>query len=126
MTVHLRQPAYTGYLYVDYYVIDGTVIHLFPNRREPESGRAIEARNAIRVGERIDPPWLIGPPFGQELITVISSPVPLYEGELPETEPASVYLPRLQQLMQANQQEPKLTASFLFLQTQPAKQEARQ
>jgi hypothetical protein len=125
VTVDLRQSAYDGYVYVDYYVIDGTVIHLLPNTREPSSGQPVSAGGSLRLGE-INPPWLIGPPFGQELVTIISSPVPLYPGELPQTEPASEYLPRLRRLIETNMQEQRLSANFLFLQTQPARLGANQ
>jgi type IV/VI secretion system ImpK/VasF family protein len=125
VTVDLRQSNTDGYIYVDYYVIDGTVIHLLPNSREPASGHAVPAGGALRLGE-INPPWLIGPPFGQELITIVSSPVPLYQGELPQTEPAADYLPRLRQMIEARAQEQHLSANFLFLQTQAAKLGASQ
>jgi hypothetical protein len=125
--VQLAQPNYDGYLYVDYYVIDGTVVHMFPNPREPDSGVAFRAGTRPRVGERIECAedrkqgcrWKIGPPFGQELITVVASPVPLYQGTLPETEPAGQYLERLREMVEANKQDPRFAASFLFLQTQP-------
>lgn len=125
--VQLAQPSYDGYLYVDYYVIDGTVVHMFPNAREPDSGAVFRAGARPRVGERIECaedrkqmcPWKIGPPFGQELITVVASPAPLYRGTLPEAEPAEQYLKRLREMVEANKQDPRFAASFLFLQTQP-------
>jgi hypothetical protein len=65
--------------------------------------------------------WVVGAPFGQELITVISSPVPLYEGSLPTVDKAADYLPRLRQMLEANRNNPKLAATFLFMQTEPAR-----
>lgn len=119
VTVKLRQPDFDGYLYVDYYTVDGTVIHLYPNRREPDSGRRILAGEDFNIGERIAEGWLVGPPFGQELITVMASPTPLYESERSEFEPASTYLPRLRELLEAQRANGKLVADFMFLQTEP-------
>ncbi len=124
--VQLTQPNYDGYLYVDYYVIDGTVVHMFPNTREPDSGARFRAGSKLLVGEKVRCAddakkvcaWTIGKPFGQELITVVASPVPLYQGTLPETESASQYLPRLREIVEANKQDPRFAASFLFLQTE--------
>ena len=119
VTVKLLQANYDGYLYVDYYTVDGSVIHLYPNKREPESGRLIRSAEQFNVGEKIPEGWLVGPPFGQELITVVSSPTPLYAAERAEYEPASTYLPRLRELLDTNQGNEKLAANFLFLQTEP-------
>jgi len=119
VTVKLRQPDFDGYLYVDYYTVDGTVIHLYPNRREPDSGRRILAGEDFNVGERIAEGWLVGPPFGQELITVMAAPSTLYDSERPEFEPASTYLPRLRELLEAQRANDKLVADYLFLQTEP-------
>lgn len=119
VVVKLVQANYDGYLYVDYYTVDGSVIHLYPNLREPESGRLVKAGEQFNVGEKSPEGWIVGPPFGQELITVISSPTPLYSGELPEYEPASSYLPKLRSLLDAQPGNDSLAAHFLFLQTEP-------
>ena len=119
VTVKLGQADYDGYLYVDYYTVDGSVIHLYPNKREPENGRLIRAGEQFNVGEKIPEGWIVGPPFGQELITVVSSPSPLYTAERPEYEPASAYLPKLREFLDAHQGNDKLAANFLFLQTEP-------
>ena len=119
VTVKLGQADYDGYLYVDYYTVDGSVIHLYPNKREPENGRLIRAGEQFNVGEKIPEGWIVGPPFGQELITVVSSPTPLYAAERPEYEPASAYLPKLREFLDAHRGNDKLAANFLFLQTEP-------
>ena len=115
----LNQANYDGYLYVDYYTVDGSVIHLYPNKREPDSGRLVRAHEQFNVGEASPEGWIVGPPFGQELITVISSPTPLYQGELPEYEPASSYLTQLRNLLETQVGNDTLAAHFLFLQTEP-------
>src|SRR3546814_1592557 len=78
--VQLVQAGYDGYLYVDYYTVEGQVVHLYPNPGEPDSGRVLRGGERFNVGESART-WSVGPPFGQELITVISSPTPLYRSE---------------------------------------------
>ena len=119
VTVKLAQADYDGYLYVDYYTVDGSVIHLYPNKREPESVRLIRSGEQFNVGEKIPEGWIVGPPFGQELITVVSSPTPLYASERPEYEPASTYLPKLREFLEAQRGNDRVAANFLFLQTEP-------
>ena len=62
-----------------------------------------------------------GATVGQELITVISSPTPLYAEELPEIQTAEDYLPKLRQMLEANRGNAKLSATYLFMQTEPAR-----
>lgn len=120
VTVKLAQAAYDGYLYVDYYSVDGQVAHIYPHPREPNSGRQIRAGEQFNVGEA-GLLITVGSPFGQELITVIASPTPLFQGNPPaEIESVRDYLPRLKQLIEANRGNPKLSAEFLFMQTEPA------
>src|SRR3546814_5440218 len=116
--VQLVQAGYDGYLYVDYYTVEGQVVHLYPNPGEPDSGRVLRGGERFNVGESART-WSVGPPFGQELITVISSPTPLYQGERPEFEEARVYLPALRGLLDAQAANPRLAANFLLLQTEP-------
>jgi type IV/VI secretion system ImpK/VasF family protein len=116
--VKLHQADFDGYLYVDYYTVDGQVIHLYPNRREPDSGRLINAGEVFTVGERIAEGWEVGPPFGQEMISVIAVDKPLYPAERAEFEPASDYLPYLRGLLGARHDDANLLSDFLFLQTE--------
>ncbi len=120
VTIKVTQPNYEGYLYVDYYFVDGNMAHIFPHENEPDSGRMVRAGETLVIGDTPEG-WEVGPPFGQELITVISSPVPLYEGQLPNDEKAEHYLPRLKQMLEQNRDNRKLAATFLFMQTEPAR-----
>jgi len=69
---------------------------------------------------------VVCPPLGQELITVISSPTPLYSEALPETEAAKDYLPKLRRMLDANRGNAKLASAYLFMQTEPAEGADRQ
>lgn len=119
--VKLKQANYDGYLYVDYYTVDGGVAHIYPNAGEPDSGRMIRALEQFEVGATPSKTWTVSPPFGQELITVIASPTPLYSEELPEIQTAQDYLPKLRQMLDANRGNAKLVATYLFMQTEPAR-----
>lgn len=119
--VKLQQANYDGYLYVDYYTVNGAVAHMYPNDGEPDSGRLIQSAEQFEVGATPSKTWTVSAPFGQELITVIASPTPLYEEALPEIQTAEEYLPRLRQMLDANRGNAKLSATYLFMQTEPAR-----
>ena len=117
----LQQANYDGYVYVDYFTVTGQVAHMYPNVGEPDSGRLIRSSEQFEVGATPSKTWTVAPPFGQELITVISSPTPLYPEPLPEIQTAEEYLPRMRQMLEANKGNGKLVATYLFMQTEPAR-----
>ena len=119
ITVKVTEPNYEGYLYVDYYTVTGDVAHIFPHPQETESGRTFGSSEQLTIGEE-GRGWVVCPPLGQELITVISSPTPLYTEALVESESAKDYLPKLRQMLDANRGNAKLAAAYLFMQTEPA------
>jgi type IV/VI secretion system ImpK/VasF family protein len=118
--VKLIQANHDGYLYVDYYTVEGEVFHLFPNPSEPLSGQLIPASREIDVGRSPDGSIHIDAPYGQELITVTSSPNPIYPGVRQPIEPAKAYLPILKQGIESNRSSDKLVADFMTVQTEPA------
>ena len=118
--VKINQANFDGYIYVDYYFVDGNMVHIFPHPNEPDSGRLIKAGEQIEIGHTPEG-WVVGAPYGQELITVITSPTPLYEGILSDSGKAEEYLPRLRQMLDANKGNAKLAATYLFMQTEPAR-----
>ncbi|MEO6800595.1 MAG: DotU/TssL family secretion system protein [Rhodanobacter sp.] len=124
MIVRLTQANHDGYLYVDYYTVEGQVIHLLPNQLEPRSGQLIPASQQIDVGQSgvAGGGWItIDAPFGQELITVVASPTPIYPGTREAMEPAKDYLPLLKQAIAANRGNDKFLADFMTIQTEPAR-----
>jgi eukaryotic-like serine/threonine-protein kinase len=81
--------AFDGYLYVDYFDREGNVIHLLPARDNPN--------NELRAGQRVrvgSDQYVIGPPFGPDLVVAISSPTPLFPLRT-DLETADFYLPVL-------------------------------
>jgi type IV/VI secretion system ImpK/VasF family protein len=126
IVVKLQQANYDGYLYVDYYTVNGAVAHIYPNAGEPDSGRLLQSGEQFEVGATRTKTWTVCPPLGQELITVIASPTPLYTDALEEIQTAQDYLPKLKQILAANAGNPKVTAAYLFMQTEPAEGAAKQ
>lgn len=118
--VNLQNANYDGYVYVDYWFVDGNMAHIYPHRNEPESGRLIQSGERFMVGDT-EEGWVVSAPFGQELITVITSPTPLYDSELEPVQKAEDYLPKLKQMLDANRGNAKLAATYLFMQTEPAR-----
>ncbi|AKC85910.1 DotU family type IV/VI secretion system protein [Pseudoxanthomonas suwonensis] len=116
--VKLVNADYDGYLYVDYWSVEGGVLHLFPNPGEPDSGRLLGAGEQFNVGAA-QAIWEVGPPFGQELITVVSSPVPLYPGQRDQYEEARDYLPALRAMLEGGDE--RIGAGFMIMQTEPAR-----
>lgn len=119
ITVKVTAPNHDAYLYVDYYTVTGDVAHIFPHPQESESGRILGSSEQLTIGEE-GRGWVVCPPLGQELITVISSPTPLFADALPEAESAKDYLPKLRRMLDANRGNATLAAAYLFMQTEPA------
>ena len=117
--VKLQQANYDGYLYVDYYTVNGYVAHIYPNAGEPDSGRQLRAMEQFEVGATPTKTWTVCAPYGQELITVIASPSPLHREALEEIQSAQDYLPKLRRMLEDNRGNAKLVASHFFMQTEP-------
>lgn len=122
LVVKLTQANLEGYVYVDYYTVEGKVIHLYPNEREPGSEAKFPARSQFDIGAggAGGNPWIrIGSPFGQELVTVITSPEPLYQGLRGDMEPAAGYLADLHKIVDAHRTDPSFLADYMVIQTEP-------
>lgn len=122
LIVKLAQANHDGYVYVDYYTVDGDVIHLFPNQREPGSQAKLPARTQFDIGAggANGQPWIkVGSPFGQELVSVISSPEQLYQGLRDDKEPAAKYLAELHPLVDQKRTDQGLIADYMVIQTEP-------
>ncbi len=111
-------PLYRSYLYVDYLFRNGYVVHLLPNRR---SGPVrLDAGERLSLGK--DGDWIVSPPFGQEMIAVISSPVPLFADTRQVQEFDADYLAALNERLKAESTGTEgrpVTADFVFITTKP-------
>nr|WP_246500854.1 DUF4384 domain-containing protein [Azospirillum rugosum] len=99
LVLDIVAPDFPAHLQVDYYTADGNVVHLLPNPLET-SGR-VESRAVRRLGDRKSGGrfWTIGPPFGDELVVVVASALPLFPTPRPEAEAAADYLPELKRVL---------------------------
>jgi serine/threonine protein kinase len=73
---------------VDYFEADGNVVHLLPNAKARDN-RA-PARYTATVGSLGN--WMIGAPFGNEIVALVTTPAPLFDAPRPEVEPSADYL----------------------------------
>ena len=105
-----------AHVQVDYFTVDGGVVHLLPNPLEPVA--QLDTGATRRLGERNGQTrfWTIGPPFGHELIVVVVSGAPLFPVPRPEAEPAAAYLPELKRALAEPGAEGALAAA-LFIAT---------
>ena len=118
LVLNVSAPLYRSYLYVDYHFHDGYVVHLLPEQR---SGPVrLDAGEWLAMGEAGE--WVVSPPFGQEMIAVIASPVPMFADIREGHESDGDYLAALNQRLKADSTGTEgrpVTADFLFITTKP-------
>jgi hypothetical protein len=88
LIVDVTTPGYDSYVYVDYYVLDGSVVHMVPGPRA--KANQAPPHYTATIGGSGD--WIVSKPFGTELVVLLVSPVPLFDGLRPESEPRADYL----------------------------------
>ncbi len=118
--VDIKTPGYDAYVYVDYYVLDGNVAHLVPNPRA--LAHQAPANYTVTVGSLGN--WVVSKPFGTELIVLLVTPVPVFDGVRPEIESRSDYLRAVEkQLAQiaAKYGKEKITVDFVRITTKARK-----
>ncbi|HHM04257.1 MAG TPA: serine/threonine protein kinase [Gammaproteobacteria bacterium] len=108
-------PDFPATTYVDYFTLDGGVAHLLP---PPDGAPATTPAGAtIAVGSS-GRRWEIAPPFGREMVAIISTAPPLWDRPRPEFEDAHAYLQALKQAL--SQGGPtQLSAHYAFIVTRP-------
>ena len=107
---------YDGYLRVDYYTADGSVMHLNSGKGQ----RRVPAGKTVELGRDIPASWLVAPPFGTVLLTALSSPMPFGDPvDRPPFELASSYLQQLRESLATGERGARLIADFVFLETTP-------
>jgi len=88
LIVDLMTPAFESYVYVDYYMLDGSVVHLVPNARSRDN--QAPANYTATIGTMGD--WVVGKPFGSEMIVLTVAPAPLFDAPRPDSEAKPEYL----------------------------------
>jgi len=91
LVVDVSTPGYDSYVNLDYYVLDGSVVHMVPGPRAKDN--QAPPHYSATIGSGGD--WVISKPFGQELVVSLITPVPLFETPRPESESRADYLQAL-------------------------------
>ena len=118
LVVKITTPPYESYVNLDYYSLDGGVVHMVPGPRiEANEAPPNYAATIGDLGE-----WTIAEPFGAELVVVLNTPKPLFEKPREEVEKSADYLvalrDRLQELGRESGRD-KITADFVVINTRP-------
>jgi hypothetical protein len=92
LMVDVTTPNTQSYMAVDYFVLDGHVVHLLPNAAERET--LAPPRHTVTVGNLGN--WMIGAPFGTEMLVLLTTPVPLFDSLRPDAEAGPGYLRALE------------------------------
>jgi len=92
LMVDVTTPNVQSHIAVDYFVLDGNVVHLLPNAAERET--LAPPRHTVTVGNLGN--WMIGAPFGTEMLVLLATPVPLFDKPRPDAEAGADYLRALE------------------------------
>ena len=120
LVLDVATPAWDSYVYVDYFSSDGGVVHLVPSPRL----RANQAPASYTATIGGAGNWVVSKPLGTDMIVLLATPAPLFEGLRPEAEHAQDYLRVLEkQLAQldAKHGRDRIVADFLQITTKPRK-----
>ena len=122
LVLSLRAPDLDSYLYVDYFMLDGSVVHQFPvtasqqERQPPFKDFPLGEGGGARQ-------WQIAPPFGSEMLVAIAAQDPLFDAPRPELDASKEYLPALTQALQQARTKGSLVLAYLQpITTSPATQ----
>jgi len=116
LVIDITTPGYDSYVNVDYYVLNGSVVHLVPSNRERDN--QAPPNYAATIGSMGE--WVIGKPFGTEMIVLLVTPAPLFDGMRPPSEPRAAYLAaiaRQLKLFEAKYGEGRIAADFVQITT---------
>ena len=93
LVVSITTPPFETFVTVDYFVLDGSVLHMVPGPRA--RANQAPANYAATIGGMGN--WIIARPFGTEMIALVVTPAPLFDAVRQETEPKAAYLKAMEQ-----------------------------
>ncbi|WP_395064780.1 protein kinase [Paraburkholderia silvatlantica] len=116
LIVDITTPHYESYVNVDYFALDGSVVHLVPSNVERDN-QAPPGFSATVGGSGY---WLVDKPFGTEMIVLLITPAPLFDGLRPASESRTAYLAAVEQQlkqMEAHYGTGRIVADFVQITT---------
>jgi predicted Ser/Thr protein kinase len=126
----VQMPGYGAYLVVDYFVHDGTVTHLYPNKDDPAANNvklkfAERAQAAMSDKRGSFLGWQVYDPYGRDLIIAIASSSPVMGirpvDDATKSEPSAPYLADLTAaLAEAKRRGDRISVDALVLDTAQA------
>ncbi|MEX3812281.1 protein kinase [Paraburkholderia sp. BR13439] len=122
LVVDLKAPPFDSFATVDYYQLDGHVVHMVPSRLWPDN--QMQANGGPYTIGSTAGDWTVSKPFGSEMVVLVVTPVPLFDKLRPESEARADYLRALEtRLKQIGGQygQDRLLADFAPITTKPAK-----
>lgn len=116
LVLGLTAPSFDAYLYVDYFQLDGGVVHMLPGTSTPNKRYPAGQRFTIGEPQKGGKQWQVQPPFGTELIVILASRDPLFQTPRPEVESARDYLLALRETI-ARSNKDWLAADHFYITT---------
>ncbi|MDH6151925.1 MULTISPECIES: serine/threonine-protein kinase [Paraburkholderia] len=121
LVVDLKAPPFDSFATVDYYQLDGHVVHMVPSHLWPDNQMQANG-GPYTIGSNAGD-WTVSKPFGSEMVVLMVTPVPLFDKLRPESEARADYLralaTRLKQIGGQYGQD-HLLADFAPITTRPA------
>jgi len=118
LVVEIKTPSYESYVNVDYYSLDGGVVHMIPGPRARDN--QAPPNYSATIGDLGE--WTVSKPFGEEMVAVLMTPEPLFEQLRAEYETKTEYLAAVQEQLERiakKSGKDKITADFVVINTKP-------
>jgi hypothetical protein len=107
-------PKPLQHVYVDYYAADREMmVHMIPNLKQPEN--LYKDLGSVTIGTNREMQWQILPPFGMELVTVITSAQPLIIPPRRAPERAAAYIEELRKVLPPDPANTDIAATYCFI-----------
>jgi eukaryotic-like serine/threonine-protein kinase len=87
-------PSFASWMEVDYFAHDGTVVHFYPTAAAPL--RKLAPGDLLRVNDKA---WVVGPPYGTDLVVASAVSNPLFRAHRPVQESQASYLEALRRAL---------------------------
>jgi hypothetical protein len=118
LIVDITTPPRESYVNVDYFSLDGGVVHMLPGPRA--SNNQAPANYKATIGDLGE--WTIAKPFGNELVTLITTPRPLFDKARDEYEQNTDYLAAVRKRLDRISKESgkqSVSVDFVMINTKP-------